>query len=124
MRLGSSLPIFCLLAVVGGASPASAITSAESAGQAVSAPCTPSTTTLCLKDGRFAVEVDWSDGVASGSGQAVSLFADTGYRFFHITAAGLIPAARIRGDETYRWMNYLFVTPRRLAVVEPLVRRG
>lgn len=51
-----------------------------------------------------------------------ALFADTGYRFFHITADGLIPAAWIRGDETYRWQNYLFVTPRRLAVVESWVR--
>ena len=51
-----------------------------------------------------------------------ALFADTNYRFFHITAEGLSQAKWIRGDETYRWMNYLFVTPRRLAIVKPWVR--
>jgi len=45
--------------------------------------CTPSATTMCLADNRFAVSATWrtSDG-NSGSGQAVRLTSDTGYFTF------------------------------------------
>jgi len=31
-----------------------------------------------------------------------------GYRYFHITAQGLVPKKHIQGDETYRHLNYMF----------------
>ena len=48
-----------------------------------SGPCVPSSTVLCVQDGRFRVEAQWEapDG-AAGSGQAVPLTADTGYFWF------------------------------------------
>ena len=46
-------------------------------------PCTPSTTRLCLNQGRFQVDVAWVTGTGSqGSGQAESLTPDTGYFWF------------------------------------------
>ncbi|MEX1246704.1 MAG: hypothetical protein WEF99_18315 [Thermoanaerobaculia bacterium] len=48
------------------------------------APCTPGSTTLCLNQGQFQVEVDWrvpSQG-RSGSGMAVPVTGDTGYLWF------------------------------------------
>ncbi len=46
--------------------------------------CAPSSTRLCLADGRFAVEVDWRDFAGrAGTGYARELSADTGsFRFF------------------------------------------
>ena len=47
------------------------------------APCTPSSTVLCLNDSRFEVEVSWRDSRArTGVGQAKSITADTGYFWF------------------------------------------
>jgi hypothetical protein len=49
--------------------------------------CTPSATTMCLSDNRFAVSANWqtSDG-NSGAGQATKLTAETGYfTFFSAT---------------------------------------
>jgi FkbM family methyltransferase len=43
-----------------------------------------------------------------------AVFAGTPYRFFLITAEGLVSRQTIVGDERYRERNYLFVTPRRL----------
>lgn len=54
-------------------------------GTGSSDPCVPGATTLCLNKGRFRVQTTYrtSSGV-TGSGQAVSLTADTGYFwFFH-----------------------------------------
>lgn len=45
--------------------------------------CAPDATTLCLNQGRFAVEIDWTTAAgANGSGQAVPLTADAGYFWF------------------------------------------
>jgi len=46
--------------------------------------CTPDTTTLCLNNGRFRVQVAWSvpSQGTSGAGQAVALTSDTGYMWF------------------------------------------
>ena len=52
---------------------------------AVDAPgsCLPDATTLCLNDGRFAVEVLWETPIGeTGSGQAQGLTSDTGYFWF------------------------------------------
>jgi ELWxxDGT repeat protein len=47
------------------------------------APCAPSAQRLCLGDGRFAIEIAWSDGRgASGTGQAVPVTGDTGIFWF------------------------------------------
>jgi hypothetical protein len=47
------------------------------------AACTANTTTLCLNNSRFKVQVQWTTGDGStGSGQAVSLTSDTGYFWF------------------------------------------
>ena len=37
-----------------------------------------------------------------------------GYHYFHITEKGLVPKEHIEGDETYRYLNYMFAveTPR------------
>ena len=40
-----------------------------------------------------------------------------GYRWFAITAAGLVERPRIAGDPAYRERNWLFATPRRLAAI-------
>ena len=46
-----------------------------------------STTALCLADGRFQVEVNWTDFQGNtGRGQAVGLTADTGYFWFFDSA--------------------------------------
>ncbi len=53
------------------------------AGRLAAAPCAPSATTLCLNASRFKVEVDWRDSRGrTGTGQAVSITADTGYFWF------------------------------------------
>jgi PKD repeat protein len=45
--------------------------------------CTPSPTTLCLNNSRFAVTATWrAAGGQTGSGMAVSLTSDTGYFWF------------------------------------------
>jgi hypothetical protein len=44
--------------------------------------CVPSSTVLCLNNGRFRVTADWQTTSASGSGTAVSLLSDTGYFWF------------------------------------------
>lgn len=45
--------------------------------------CAPSPTSLCLNQGRFRVEMDWTDFQGnSGAGRAVPLTGDTGYFFF------------------------------------------
>ena len=45
--------------------------------------CLPSSTTLCLADGRFAVEVDWTDFQGGkGTGRPVQVTRDTGYFWF------------------------------------------
>ena len=45
--------------------------------------CAPSSTRLCLRDGRFAVEIAWKDfGGRTGMGQAVELTSDTGWFWF------------------------------------------
>jgi ELWxxDGT repeat protein len=50
---------------------------------AAAAPCQPSTTRLCLRDGRFAVEASWKDFQGkTGKGRAVPLTGDTGYFWF------------------------------------------
>src|SRR5215471_15993648 len=50
---------------------------------ALAAPCSPSSTALCLSSGRFEVQVTWKDFQDNtGSGQAVSLTSDTGYFWF------------------------------------------
>ena len=47
------------------------------------APCAPSTTTLCLNASRFETRVSWRDSRGrTGTGQAVSITADTGYFWF------------------------------------------
>ena len=51
------------------------------------------------------------------------LLLPMGYRFFHITASGLVPRERIEGDPSYRFNNYLFATERRMPVVEELLAR-
>jgi lysyl endopeptidase len=45
-------------------------------------PCTASATALCLSGGRFRVTADWQTATSSGSGQAMTLTADTGYFWF------------------------------------------
>src|SRR5262249_55696184 len=45
--------------------------------------CSPSATTLCLDDYRFAVTANWaSSNGGSGTGNAVALTSDTGYFWF------------------------------------------
>ncbi|HEV8583247.1 MAG TPA: ELWxxDGT repeat protein [Thermoanaerobaculia bacterium] len=45
--------------------------------------CAPSSTRLCLRDGRFAVEIAWKDfNGKTGVGQAVELTSDTGWFWF------------------------------------------
>lgn len=45
--------------------------------------CTPSATRLCLRSGRFEVEVDWRTPQGNeGEGHAVALTSDTGYFWF------------------------------------------
>jgi hypothetical protein len=47
------------------------------------APCSPSSTALCLSGGRFEVKVAWTDFQGNtGNGQAIPLTADTGYFWF------------------------------------------
>lgn len=49
----------------------------------LAAPCSPSSTALCLSSGRFEVQVAWKDFQNNtGNGQAVRLTADTGYFWF------------------------------------------
>jgi photosystem II stability/assembly factor-like uncharacterized protein len=49
----------------------------------VSTGCSPTTTAVCLNSSRFRVEVTWKDFEGNtGSGQAISLTADTGYFWF------------------------------------------
>ncbi len=49
----------------------------------VKAACAPSSTRLCLNNGRFAVEIAWKDFSGhTGAGQAVELTADTGWFWF------------------------------------------
>ncbi|MCH9649676.1 MAG: hypothetical protein K0U98_15665 [Deltaproteobacteria bacterium] len=46
-------------------------------------PCRASDTALCLQDGRFKVEMQWTDFQdRTGAGQAVSITEDTGYFWF------------------------------------------
>ncbi|MCH9649678.1 MAG: hypothetical protein K0U98_15675 [Deltaproteobacteria bacterium] len=46
-------------------------------------PCRASNTALCLQDGRFKVEMQWTDFQdRTGAGQAVSITEDTGYFWF------------------------------------------
>ena len=58
-------------------------------------PCEPDAETLCLRDGRFRLEVAWRDfDGATGFGQAVPLTSDTGYFwFFRDTNVELITKA-------------------------------
>ncbi|MDQ2979464.1 MAG: hypothetical protein M3R62_09595 [Acidobacteriota bacterium] len=44
--------------------------------------CTPSSTALCLNNGRFRVTAFWQSTTASGTGNAVSMTSDTGYFWF------------------------------------------
>ena len=44
--------------------------------------CQPSSTRLCLSQGRYQVEASWLTGQQSGHGTAVSLSTDTGYFWF------------------------------------------
>jgi hypothetical protein len=44
--------------------------------------CVPSDTHLCLNDGRFQVEAQWTANGSTGAGHAISLTADTGYFWF------------------------------------------
>ena len=45
--------------------------------------CAPTTTRLCLLDGRFALEMTWEDFEgATGTGNAVTLTSETGYFWF------------------------------------------
>ena len=47
------------------------------------APCAANATTLCLNNGRFKVQSQWTTTAgATGAGQAVSLTGDTGYFWF------------------------------------------
>ncbi|HKV10350.1 MAG TPA: pre-peptidase C-terminal domain-containing protein, partial [Thermoanaerobaculia bacterium] len=47
------------------------------------APCVPGSTTLCLANGRFQVEVGWTrPNGETGTGRSVPLTADTGYFWF------------------------------------------
>lgn len=57
---------------------------AENPGAAHAAdPCTAGDTSLCLNQGRFEVQVAWTDFAgSSGQGRAVALTADTGYFWF------------------------------------------
>jgi hypothetical protein len=49
----------------------------------VAGPCTAEPTSLCLKEGRFKVEVTWQDSTGhSGLGHAVPLNSNTGYFWF------------------------------------------
>ena len=61
-----------------------AAVAAEVSGQHVApkATCTTSSTRLCLRGGRFAVEARWAIPGSNGAGQAVSLTGDTGYLWF------------------------------------------
>ena len=52
-------------------------------GQSAAAGCTVDATTLCLNNGRFRVQAQWTAGDGSnGAGQAVALTGDTGYFWF------------------------------------------
>ncbi len=44
--------------------------------------CVPGDTRLCLNDGRFQVEAQWTANGTSGAGHAVPMTADTGYFWF------------------------------------------
>ncbi|HEX4964446.1 MAG TPA: BACON domain-containing carbohydrate-binding protein [Thermoanaerobaculia bacterium] len=68
---------------------ATATTASGAAAQSLPAPaaqataCVPDTTTLCLNNGRFEVQVHWTTAQgASGAGTAVPLTNDTGYFWF------------------------------------------
>jgi hypothetical protein len=57
--------------------------------------CQPDATTLCLQEGRFAVDATFATpGGASGSGQAVELTADTGY-FWFFNAANVVVVVKV-----------------------------
>jgi hypothetical protein len=44
--------------------------------------CSPTSTSLCLNNGRFRVTTNWQTSTSSGAGQAVALTSDTGYFWF------------------------------------------
>jgi len=48
--------------------------------------CVPADTRLCLNDGRFQVEAQWTANGTTGAGHAVSLTSDTGYFWFFASA--------------------------------------
>ncbi len=53
------------------------------AATAADAPCVANATTLCLNNGRFKVQTQWSTTAgATGTGQAMPLTGDTGYFWF------------------------------------------
>lgn len=51
-------------------------------------------------------------------------FAPLEYASYHVAPGGLVPALEIRGDPSYRAMNFLFVPRERAAEVERHVARG
>jgi FkbM family methyltransferase len=53
-----------------------------------------------------------------------ALLSPYGYRYFWLTDRGLIPKERIEGDRDYRFLNYVFVTPRREDAVHEAAARA
>jgi Beta-propeller repeat len=49
--------------------------------------CTPSSTALCLNNGRFRVDATFDTGQQSGQAQAVALTSDTGYLWFFASSS-------------------------------------
>ena len=47
-----------------------------------------------------------------------------GYRYFWITDAGPVPVQKIEGDPTYKFLNFVFVHPSRIAAFERMVMPG
>ncbi|HWZ86241.1 MAG TPA: hypothetical protein VN032_08570 [Thermoanaerobaculia bacterium] len=86
---GSSVTALGGASVPGGSLEASPVAAraARRSARAKAGACAPDATALCLADGRFRVEVNWTDFQGhSGRGQAIGLTADTGYFWFFTSA--------------------------------------
>lgn len=78
-------------------------------GPAATVPCQASASRLCLKNGRFAVEVAWKDFQGNrGVGTAVGLTADTGYFWFFDAANVEVVLKVLDGTATngHHWVFY------------------
>ena len=59
------------------------------------------------------------------TGRAIQNILDKlGYLYFWITADGLIKRSNIQGDPEFKYLNYLFIQPDRIPVIESLIISG